>query len=228
MASEPKKNNEERNGSHIGLKDVLLSSAWQWRNIPVFLFLYRLTKLPEKLLKEPTFFIEDLSLYRRSYLLSWIEKRGIERSPRMKISDLIELDSTRRGWKSIIMKARTIFSREYLRVFSHPSQRSEILQRISSSISETRFHNTAAFVNLPLAIFRDRGNAYILRQKVGGVHIEEALEQLRTSPPLKEMNQTIGVDRVLIATVNEVNKWLLKTLGPRVHRAIEDLTFFVS
>jgi hypothetical protein len=63
---------------------------------------------------------------------------------------------------------------------------------------------------------------------VGGIHIEEALEQLRTSPPLREMNQTIGIDRVLIATVNEVNRWLLKTLGPRVSRDIEDLTFFVS
>ena len=127
------------------------------------------------------------------------------------------------------MKARTIFSREYLRVFSHPSKKiRNLLRRISSSISETRFHNTVAFVNPPLAIFRDRGNPYILRQKVGGIHLEEALDQLRTSPPLKEMNQTIGIDRVLILTVNEVNKWLLQTLGPRVRRAIEDLTFFVS
>lgn len=147
----------------------------------------------------------------------------------MRISDLIELGFDPTRLREYHHEGKDyIFERISPGLLPSVEKIRNLLRRISISISETRFHNTAAFVNPPLAIFRDRGNAYILRQKVGGIHLEEALEQLRTSPPLREMNQTIGVDRVLIATVNEVNKWLLKTLGPRVNRDIEDLTFFVS
>ena len=79
-----------------------------------------------------------------------------------------------------------------------------------------------------LQSFETGGMLTSCAKKWEGIHLEEALDQLRTSPPLKEMNQTIGIDRVLILTVNEVNKWLLKTLGPGVGRDMEDLTFFVS
>jgi GNAT superfamily N-acetyltransferase len=199
------------------------------RQVEIWEEVVTVRNLPEKVFKEPTFFVEDLPLYRRPYLLSWIEKRRIERSRRMKISDMIELgfDPTRLREFHHEGKAY-IFERISPNLLPSVEKIRNFLRRISSSISETRFHNTAAFVNPPLAIFQDRGNAYILRQKVGGIHLEEALEQLRTSPALREMNQTIGIDRVLIVTVNEVNKWLLKTFGPRVSRDIEDLTFFVS
>jgi hypothetical protein len=185
--------------------------------------------LPEKLLKEPTFFIEDLPLYRRPYLLSWIERKGMERSLRMKISDLIELGFDPTRLREFHHEGKDyIFERISPGLLPSIEKIRNLLRKISSNISEARFQKTAIFINPALAIFRDRGNAYILRQKVGGIHLDEALDQLRISPPLKEMNQAIGIDRVLIATVNEVNRWLLKTLGPRVNREIEDLTFFVS
>ncbi len=60
-----------------------------------------------------------------------------------------------------------------------------------------------------------------------GIHLEEALDQLRTSPYLKEMNRAAGIDRALVGTVNEIRGWLMKTFDPILHEEIEDLTFFV-
>ena len=36
-----------------------------------------------------------------------------------------------------------------------------------------------------------------------------------------------GIDRALVSTINEVNKWLRKTFGPTAGREFEDVTFFV-
>jgi hypothetical protein len=79
----------------------------------------------------------------------------------MKISDMIEL-----GFDPTRLREYHHEGKDYILERISPGLLASIekirnlLRRISSSISETRFHNTAAFVNPPLAIFRDRGNAY--------------------------------------------------------------------
>ena len=184
--------------------------------------------LPERLLKEPTFFIEDLPLYQRPYLFPWIEEKGIDRSLRLKISDLMELgfDPTRlRAFRH--QEEDYIFERISPSLLPSIEKLRNLLKKISGRISEIRFYHAAILINLPLAAFLDRGNGYVLRKKVGGIHSEEALDQLRGSPHLKEMNRAAGIDRVLVSTINEVNTWLRKSLGPRASREVEDLTFFV-
>ncbi len=184
---------------------------------------------PEKLLKEPTFFIEDLPLYRRPYLSAWIEKRGIERSLRMKISDLIELGFDPTRLREFGHEGKDyVFERISPGLLPSVEKLRNLFQKISGSVTEIRLRNTALSINPPLAVFRDRGNVYVLRQKVEGIHLEEALDQLRTHPRLKEMNQTTGMDHVLIGTVSQVDAWLKKTVGRSVTQEIEDLTFFVS
>jgi len=184
--------------------------------------------LPERLLKEPTFFIEDLPLYQRPYLFPWIEEKGIDRSLRLKISDLMELgfDPTRlRAFRH--QEEDYIFERISPSLLPSIEKLRNLLKKISGRISEIRFYHAAILINLPLAAFLDRGNGYVLRKKVGGIHSEEALDQLRGSPHLKEMNRAAGIDRVLVSTINQVNTWLRKSLGPRASREVEDLTFFV-
>jgi hypothetical protein len=90
-----------------------------------------------------------------------------------------------------------------------------------------RFHHTSIQINPPLAILKDRGNVYILRRKVEGIHLEEGLDQLRTSPYLKDMNHVIGIDRMVVMIVNEIKEWLLKVFDLRLREEVEDLTFFV-
>lgn len=184
--------------------------------------------LPGSFMKEPTFFIEDLPLYRRPYLSQWIEEKGVDRSLRLKISDLVELgfDPTRlRAFRH--QEKDYIFERISPSLLPSIEKLRSLLKKISGRISEIRFYHAAILINPPLAVFLDRGNGYILREKVGGIHSEEALDQLRSSPHLKEMNRAAGIDRVLISTINEVNTWLRKSLGPGASREVEDLTFFV-
>jgi len=185
--------------------------------------------LPGRLLQEPTFFIEDLPFYRRPYLSPWIEKRGAAQPLQMRISDLLELgfDPTRlREFRH--EGTDYIFERLSPGLLPSMVKLGNLLKKVSEPISGIRFHHAAVSVNPPLAIFRDRGNGYILRKRVEGIHFDEALDQLRSSSHLKGMNETLGIDRVLIATVNEVNKWLLKTVSPGGNQDLENLTFFVS
>jgi len=183
---------------------------------------------PERLMKDPTFFIEDLPLYQRPYLLSWVKEKGIDRSLCLKISDLLELgfDPTRlRAFRH--QEEDYIFERIFSGLFSSVEKLRNLLEKISGHVSGTRFCHAALLINPPLAVFLDRGNGYILRKKIGGIHSEEALDQLRSSPHLKEMNMAVGIDRALVSTINEVNRWLRKALGPTAGREIEDVTFFV-
>ncbi len=151
-----------------------------------------------------------------------------DRSLRLKISDLMDLgfDPTRlRAFRH--QEEDYIFERISPSLLPSIKKLRSLLENISGRISGIRFSHAALSINRPLAVFLDRGNGYILRKKVGGIHSEEALDQLRSSPGLKEMNTAAGIDRVLVSTINEVNRWLRKALGPTAGREIEDVTFFV-
>ena len=183
---------------------------------------------PERLMKEPTFFIEDLPLYRRPYLFSWIDRKGLDRFLHLNISDLMELgfDPTKlRAFRH--QKKDYIFERISPSLLPTIEKLRNLLKNISGHISGIRICHAAILVNPPLAVFLDRGNVYILREKVGGIHSEEALDQLRSSAHLMEMNRAAGIDRALVSAINGVNGWLRKALGPKIGREIEDLTFFV-
>lgn len=184
--------------------------------------------LPEQLKKEPTLCIEALPLYRRPYLLSWMRKKGIEQSHSMKISDLLELefDPT---------KLREFRHEEVDYIFERisplflPSIEKKIkwLKRMADPLSRIRFHKATLQTNPPLAIIKERGNVYILRKKVKGIHLEEALDQLRTAPHLTGMNRAVGIDHVLVSTINEIKGWVKKRSHPGSCEEIEDLTFFI-
>jgi hypothetical protein len=82
-------------------------------------------------------------------------------------------------------------------------------------------------INPPLLIFQDRGNVYALRKKVGGIHSQEALDQLKTSPYLREMNNRAGIDRAILGTIKEINAWLERRFNSRFRQEIEELTYFI-
>jgi hypothetical protein len=150
------------------------------------------------------------------------------RSPNIKISDLLELrfDPTklrefRHGGVGYI------FERTSPRFLSSVEKKEKFLPKIVEFASGMHFHHTRIQINPPIAILQDRGNVYILRRKVEGIHSEEALDQLRTSPYLKDMNHVIGIDRMVVMIVNEIKEWLWKVFDLRLREEVEDLTFFV-
>ena len=185
--------------------------------------------LPEELIKEPTRYIEDLPLYRRPYLSSWMDKEKEGRFLNLKIRDLLELtfDPTKlREFQHA--GAEYIFERISPHFLPFIEKKRTVFLKIADGIETMRFHPTPVHINPPLAIFRDRGNGYILRRKLEGIHIEEGLDQLRTSPQLKDMNRTMEIDRMAVMTIRQVKERLRKAFDSSLCDLIEDLAFFIS
>ncbi|MFB0506177.1 MAG: GNAT family N-acetyltransferase [Thermodesulfobacteriota bacterium] len=184
--------------------------------------------LPEGLKEQPTLYIEGLPLYRRPYLYSWMERKGGGRSLDLRISDLLELgfDPTKlREFRHEGLEY--IFERISPRFLSSVEKKRRFLPKIAKYASRRHFRNASIQINPPIAILRDRGNVYILRRKVEGIHLEEALDQLRTSSYLKNMNRAVGIDRAVVMTINEIKELLVKGFDSSLREEIEDLTFFV-
>jgi len=184
--------------------------------------------LPERLKMEPTLYIEALPLYWRPYLSSWMERKEDGRSLNLRISDLLELGFDPTKLREFRHEGIAyIFERVPPHFFPSIEKKRVLLTKIAESASGRRFHHATLQMNPPLAIFRDKGNVYILRRKVEAIHSEEALDQLRTSSYLKKMNHAVKIDRAVVATISDVKEWLVETRDARLYEEIEDLVFFV-
>lgn len=187
-----------------------------------------LKNLPGELEEEPTLFIEGLPLYKRPYLHNWMERKESCSFQHLKISDLLDLgfDPTRlREFQH--EGVDYIFERISSHFFPHLAKKRRLLKKIAKCTSGMQFRGAAIHINPPLLILRDRGNIYALRKKVEGIHLQEALDQLRTSPYLREMNRTVGVDRTIVTTINEIKDGLEKKLNSSFQGEIEELTYFI-
>ena len=184
--------------------------------------------LPRELKENPTRYIEDLPLYKRPYLSGWVERKGDGHSPLMKISDLLELGFDPTKLKEFRHgEVEYIFERTSPRFLSAVEKKTRFLHTIAEHASVVKFRYGSVQANPPLVILQDRGNVYILRRKVEGIHLEEGLDQLRTSPYLKEMNRAAGIDRIVVAAINEIKEWMRGVCGPSLHEEIEDIAFFI-
>jgi len=188
-----------------------------------------LQRLPRELKEEPTLFIEGLPFYRRPYLQDWMRKTGNAPLQALKISDLLllGLDPTRlREFHHDGVDY--IFERVSPHFFSSLVKKRKFLRNIEEYLPRLRFREASVRVNSPLAIFRDRGNVYVLRRKVEGIHSQEALDQVRTSSYLKEINRAAGIDRALMKTIHDVEGWVRGKFNTCSRQEIEELTYFVS
>ena len=88
--------------------------------------------------------------------------------------------------------------------------------------------NTKVRFNPPLLLIRDRGNGYVLRRKVPGIHWEEAVEQLNTSLALRELNNHLGLERIVTKTVAKVTERIKSNIEVEDHDLVDPSGFFVS
>jgi hypothetical protein len=101
------------------------------------------------------------------------------------------------------------------------------LGRIQSEMPHAKPGNAQLRVNPPVLTIEDRGNVYVLRRKVEGIHWEEAIEQLQSIPHLKDMNASMKLDRVILGTVRSTNQMISETLNLREETVADSLTCFV-
>jgi len=95
-------------------------------------------------------------------------------------------------------------------------------------MANARPSNAQLRVNPPLLTILDRGNAYVLRRKVSGIHWEEAIEQLQSAPHLTNMNGSMKIDRVILGTVRNTHQLISAQLDLREETVGDSLTCFVQ
>ncbi|UCF83515.1 MAG: hypothetical protein JSV50_20490 [Desulfobacteraceae bacterium] len=187
-------------------------------------------RLPQIMKTQPARSIERLPNYRRPSFVKWMKERGIEASDTLNIGDLMDLGFDPTRLKEITIGGRElIFERIQARQIPELERKKEVLDHLTSGMPGTRARNAQLRVNPPLLAIRDRGNAYVLRQKVSGIHWEEAIEQLQGSPHLRSLNASLKTDRMVFNTVKKANEIVTKLLSVIGEETLVSLlTYFIS
>ena len=66
-----------------------------------------------------------------------------------------------------------------------------------------------------------------MRRRVEGIHLQEALDHLRTSKSLAGINRAARIDRAIVRTVKASKDWLLANFDAGFREEIGELTYFV-
>jgi len=163
--------------------------------------------LPDMLKEQPARFIETLPNYRRPSFMAWMKERGANLSYALTLGDLMDLGFDPTRLKEISLDGKGyIFERMQSRQSHEIKKKQDLLNRLAPLVSGLKCTGASLKTNSPLTVLRDRGNAYVLRHKIPGIHWEEALEQLHVNALLKKLNQTLRLDRLVRQTVSRARE----------------------
>lgn len=185
--------------------------------------------LPEELKKNPAQVIEALPNYRRPSFMSWLNKKGYQSGRKLTLGDLIDLGFDPTRLKELTIEGEEfIFERIQARQIPEVEEKRHLLEKVKNRVKGKKANRAHIKVNPPILVIGDRGNAYVLRKKIGGIHWEEAVEQLQSSSRLGRLNSTMKVDRIVEATVRRANETVAELIE-KPERELNDLvTWFVS
>ncbi len=188
-----------------------------------------LSRLPNDLKKEPARVIESLPNYRRPNFMAWLNDHGKAYKDSLTLGDLMDLAFDPTRLKEITIDDQEyIFERTQARQINELQKKNEVLEQISSEMSNVKVKSAWLKTNPILLIIQDRGNGYVLRRKIEAIHMEEALEQLQSDPKLKTVNEATKIDEILLATVKEATGTISGYLGMENGLILDQLTPFVS
>ncbi len=184
--------------------------------------------LPPPFRQHPARAIEALPNYRRPSWMTWLQTHRRRAEEPLTLGDLMDLGFDPTRLKEIDLKGQPyIFERIEARQVCHVERIRQALAELKPALAGSRAGNALLKINPPLLAIRDRGNAYILRRKIQGIHWEEALEQLRCAPDLCRMYHELRLEPLIHATVDTARR-LVAAHGPDMESLAEDLTMFVS
>ena len=188
-----------------------------------------LSKLPDALKRDPAQVIELLPNYRRPLFLAWLKEHRKTYRDTLTLGDLMDMGFDPTRLKEIEIDGESyIFERAQARQIENLQRRNELLNQIAAKMSNTKVRSARLKTNEILLIIRDRGNAYVLRRKIDAIHWEEAIEQLKTDPTLKSMNEATRMDRIIIETVRRFGTAASDNLETKEENVLDILTPFVS
>ena len=185
--------------------------------------------LSEDLKNEPTATIESLPNYRRPSLTNWAGKRNVGVDDTLTIEDLIDLGFDPTRLKEISIRgSHFIFERIIARQIDAVIKMKEFLSEISTIISDMKVENVEVQTNLPLLIIQHGSAGYVLRKKIAGIHWEEAIGLLQSSPTLKQMNKQVDLERIILSTIQKIDESITGVIKDKGGLSIESPTYFVS
>ena len=186
-------------------------------------------RLPETLKRHPARFIEGLPNYERPSLKAWLDEQGRDSGYPLTIGNLLDLGFDPTRLKELHVDGHPcIFERIQARQLPDLEKKEAFLKEVGSQMRGWRIKNTWLGVNPALLTIRDRGNAYVLRRKIGGIHWEEAIEQIHSSPRLKNLDRSLKLHRIITGTVREAIQAISEQLNLEENQVNELLTCFVS
>ena len=161
--------------------------------------------------------------------MAWLDERGKSYSDALTLGDLMDLGFDPTRLKEITIDGEEfIFERVQVKQLSELKKKNKLLERIGSEMSDVKVNSASLKMNPVLLVIRDRGNAYVLRRKIGAIHWEEAIEQLQDHPRLKGLNATLHLDTLLLTTVRMAHEAIADQLGLEKETIHDQLTTFVS
>ncbi|MEW5723097.1 MAG: GNAT family N-acetyltransferase [Thermodesulfobacteriota bacterium] len=188
-----------------------------------------LARLPRELVEDPPRAIEALPNYHRPSLTWWLEERGRLAGDPLTVGDLMDLGFDPTRLKELNLDGTDyIFERIQARQLPDLEAKQALLRKASQSLAGAVAARARILVNPPLLALRNRGNAYVLRRKIPGIHWEEAVGQLKTNPALKPINAHLNLDRLIQATARQAFAAAAQDLGADEDHLRRHLACFVS
>ena len=185
--------------------------------------------LPKALQQEPARVIEALHNYRRPNFMQWLAERGKSYGDCLTIGDLMDLGFDPTRLKEITVRGEAcIFERVQARQLPELQKKNDLLERIAAEMSGVKVRSAWLKATPILMVIQDRGNAYVLRRQVEGIHWEEAIEQLQGNPSLQGLNAALQCDAEIIATVQQAHAAVAHYVGMEPGVIQDQLTTFVS
>lgn len=185
--------------------------------------------LPEALKTNPARFIEALPNYQRPSLISWLKSINRPAHQPFTIGDILGLGFDPTRLKEFAWNGEEfIFERVQAKMLPLVEKRRQILEKLRKEMHGLAIRNTRLETNPPLIIIRDRGNAYVLRRKLAGIHWEEAKEQLQIDPSLRQLNILLSVDMVITKGIQAAAKWANCHIDKDNEKVMDPSNYFVS
>ena len=186
-------------------------------------------QLSEDLKTRPARTIEALPNYRRPSLVTWMNRKNLSPEDPLTIGELMELGFDPTRLKEISIHGEDfIFERVQARMIPELEEEAATLEALSKEIMGARVRNASLKVNPVLVMVRDRGNAYVLRRKVQGIHWEEAVDQLQSVDSLKGLNASTRIDKIVVTTIRKTKEKLAKMLQDGNNFPPERFSYFVA
>ena len=188
-----------------------------------------MTGLPDEFHKSPVRYIEYLPNYRRPALSSWLKQMGLTAEDRLTIGHLWDLGFDPTRLKEVEIEGQPyIFERIQARQADELLAKREVLNRATGELAGAKVRGASLRSNPPLGAVVNKGNAYVLRAKVPGIHWDEAVDQLLSADGLKPMNAQLNLDRLIRSTAGAAYDAAADKLGLDRNGLRDRLAVFVS